>query len=181
MDVAFELLVILVLVVLNGVFAMSELALVSARRARLQVLERQGVSGAATARLLAEDPQRFLPTVQVGISLVSVLAGVFGGARLSARLGAWLSEYPAVAPFAESLSLAAIVVFTTYLSLVVGELVPKQLALRRPELVAAAVARPLALLARISSPVIWVLGKSSALAMRLFGAAGEERQGVTDE
>ena len=181
MDVAFELLVILVLVVLNGVFAMSELALVSARRARLQVLERQGVSGAATARLLAEDPQRFLPTVQVGISLVSVLAGVFGGARLSARLGAWLSEYPAVAPFAESLSLAAIVVFTTYLSLVVGELVPKQLALRRPELIAAAVARPLSLLAWISSPVIWVLGKSSALAMRLFGSATEEKQGVTDE
>lgn len=181
MEVAFELFVILFLVLLNGVFAMSELALVSARRARLQVLERKGVPGAAMARQLAEDPQRFLPTVQVGISLVSVLAGVFGGARLSARLGAWLAGYPAIAPFAESLSLAVIVVFTTYLSLVIGELVPKQLALRRPELVAAAVARPLALLARISSPVIWVLGKSSALALRLFGPASEERQGVTDE
>ncbi len=181
MEVAFELFVILVLVLLNGVFAMSELALVSVRRARLLVLERKGVPGAAMARQLAEDPQRFLPTVQVGISLVSVLAGVFGGARLSARLGAWLAGFPAIAPFAESLSLAAIVVFTTYLSLVIGELVPKQLALRRPELVAAAVAQPLALLARLSSPIVWVLGKSSSLAMRLFGAENEERQGVTDE
>ncbi len=103
MTLSSELLVVLLLVLLNGVFAMSELALVSVRRARLSVLERQGVSGAATARLLSDDPQRFLPTVQVGITLVSVLAGVFGGARITARLeavapdgaGAWRRSPPA--------------------------------------------------------------------------------------
>ena len=101
MQAAFELFIIFLLIGLNGVFAMSELALVSVRRARLAALERQGVPGAAAARTLAEDPQRFLPTVQVGITLVSVLAGVFGGARLSARLGVWLAGFPKLAPFAE--------------------------------------------------------------------------------
>ena len=181
MDVAFELLVVLLLVLVNGVFALSELALVSVRRARLVVLERQGVKGAAVARTLSEDPNRFLPAVQIGITLVSVLAGVFGGARLSARLSAWLVTFPAVAPFAESLSLAVIVVFTTYLTLVLGELVPKQLALRQPERVAAAIAGPLAMMARVGSPVVWVLGQSSTLVLRLFGRHGEERQGVTEE
>ena len=181
MGLSLELVTILLLIVLNGVFAMSELALVSVRRARLLVLERKGVPGAATARLLSEDPQRFLPTVQVGITLVSVLAGVFGGARITARLQFWLEDVPALAPFAESLALAVVVVSTTFLTLVLGELVPKQLALRKPEAVAAAVAGPLARLARVGSPVVWLLGKSSALVLRLFGAHQEERQGVTEE
>ncbi len=181
MGLTLELLVVLLLIVLNGVFAMSELALVSVRRARLVVLERQGVAGAATARLLADDPQRFLPTVQVGITLVSVLAGVFGGARISARLEAWFLTIPQLAPVAASLSLALVVVLTTYLTLVVGELVPKQLALRRPEMVAATVAPPLAWLARIGGPIVWVLGKSSGLVLRLFGPYDDKRQAVTEE
>ncbi len=181
MGLSLDLLVVLLLVLLNGVFAMSELALVSVRRARLTVLERQGVAGAATARLLAEDPQRFLPTVQVGITLVSVLAGVFGGARITARLEGWFLDVPQLAPFASSLSLAIVVVLTTYLTLVLGELVPKQLALRRPELVAAAVAPQLARLARVGGPIVWVLGQSSALVLRLFGAHADERQAVTEE
>ncbi len=181
MSLSIELIVILLLIVLNGVFAMSELALVSVRRARLVVLERQGVKGATTARVLSEDPQRFLPTVQVGITLVSVLAGVFGGARLTARLQAVLEDIPSLAPFAESLSLAIVVVLTTFLTLVVGELVPKQLALRQPERVAAAVAPALSMLARVGAPVVWVLGKSSGLILRLFGAHSDERQAVTEE
>ncbi len=181
MGLSLEILVVLLLVLLNGVFAMSELALVSVRRARLMVLERQGVAGATTARLLAEDPQRFLPTVQVGITLVSVLAGVFGGARITARLEGWFRGIPELAPFAGSLSLAIVVVLTTYLTLVLGELVPKQLALRRPELVAASVAPSLARLARIGGPVVWVLGKSSALVLRLFGSYADKRQAVTEE
>ena len=181
MGLSLELVVVLILILLNGVFAMSEMALVSIRRARLVVLERKGVPGAATARLLSEDPQRFLPTVQVGITLVSVLAGVFGGARITARLQTYLEGVPALASFAESLSLAVVVVSTTFLTLVLGELVPKQLALRKPEVVAAAVAGPLAVLAKIGSPVVWLLGKSSALVLRLFGSHSEERQGVTEE
>ena len=181
MGFGIELLIVLLLILLNGVFALSELALLSVRRARLMVLERRGVAGAATARYLSEDPQRFLPAVQVGITLVSVLAGVFGGARISARLSSWLMEVPVVAPFAESLSLTIVVVSTTFLTLVLGELVPKQLALRQPERFSAVIARPLVALARLGAPIVWVLGASSSLVMRVFGLRVDERQGVTEE
>ncbi|GAC1339601.1 MAG: hemolysin family protein [Acetobacteraceae bacterium] len=181
MELSIELVIVLLLIVLNGVFAMSELALVSVRRARLMILERQGLKGAATARLLAEEPQRFLPTVQVGITLVSVLAGVFGGARITARLEAQLLTVPQLAPFASSIAFTFVVVLTTYLTLVVGELVPKQLALREPERVSAAVAPALSLLARLGGPVVWALSQSSYAVLRLFGAHVGERQGVTEE
>ena len=181
MGLGLELLIVLFLILLNGIFALSELALVSVRRARLVVLERQGVAGAARARELSEDPQRFLPAVQIGITLVSVLAGVFGGARLTARLKDWLETMPILAPFADSLSLAIVVVSTTYLTLVLGELVPKQLALRQPERVAAMIAGPFTVLARIGSPVVWLLGASSSVVLRLFGQGKDERQGVTEE
>ena len=181
MGLALDLLVIVLLILVNGVFALSELALVSVRRARLVVLERQGVPGAAVARELSEDPNRFLPAVQIGITLVSVLAGVFGGARISARLSAWFVQFPRLQPFAESLSLVIVVVLTTYLTLVLGELVPKQLALRQPERVAAWIAGPLAMMARVGGPIVWLLGRSSGLVLRLFGHHGDERQGVTEE
>ena len=181
MDLGIELVIVLLLVLLNGLFAMSELALVSLRRARLLILERQGTPGAAMARELSDDPQRFLPTVQIGITLVSVLAGVFGGARITAHLEEWLLSVPLLAPFAASLAFTAVVVLTTYLTLVVGELVPKQLALRHPERISAVVAPGLQVLARIGAPVVWVLGKSSYAVLRLFGLHREERQAVTEE
>jgi putative hemolysin len=181
MMLAVEIVIVLLLIVLNGVFAMSELALVSARRARLLVLQRRGVAGAQAARELTEEPQRFLPTVQVGITLVGMLAGVFGGARLAGTLSAALSRIAWLRPFAGGLSLVLVVLLITYLTLVVGELVPKQLALRRPEAIAARIARPLALLSRITSPVVWLLSASSALVLRLFGPARAKRPGVTEE
>ncbi len=181
MSLGFELVIVLLLVLINGLFAMSELALVSVRRARLVVLERQGVPGAATARLLAEEPDRFLPTVQVGITLVSVLAGVFGGVRITAELGRQLESIPALAPFAGTIAFVTVVVLTTYLTLVIGELVPKQLALRQPERVSAAVAPLLRWLSRATAPVIWLLSASSQGVLRLFGAHHEDRQGVTEE
>jgi putative hemolysin len=181
MSIALEFIVILILIVLNGVFAMSELALVSARRARLQVLERKGVPGAALARVLAEDPQRFLPTVQVGITLVGILAGVFGGARLGNHLAEWLKQFPLLQPFADSLSLAVVVVGITYLTMVIGELVPKQLALRRPEVIATKMARPLAGLARVSGPIVWLLNQSSGLILRILGLHRTAQRTVTEE
>jgi putative hemolysin len=181
MLIAFEIVVILLLIVLNGVFAMSELALVSARRSRLAVLERNGVPGAAKARALAADPQHFLPTVQVGITLVGVLTGVFGGARVASHIQEALVLIPVLAPFAEPLAVAIVVVVTTYLTLVLGELVPKQLALRRPEHVAARVAGPIAIMARLFAPAIWVLGQSSGLVMRTFGWNRLPQQRVTEE
>ena len=181
MTIGFEIIVILLLIVLNGLLSLSELALVSVRRARLAVLERKGVPGATAARALSDDPQRFLPTVQVGITLVSVLTGVFGGARIAAHLQDWLTGFPQIAPFAESIALAVVVIVTTYLTLVLGELVPKQLALRTPELMAIRVAGSIRVLSVIVGPAVWLLGKSSSGILRLFGLHRASRQSVTEE
>jgi putative hemolysin len=181
MAIAFEIIVVLLLIVVNGAFSMSEMALVSANRARLAILERDGVPGAAHARVLAEDPQRFLPTVQVGITMIGILAGVFGGARVAARIEPLLDAIPPIAPFASSLSLALVVVIITYLTLVVGELVPKQLALRHPERISARAALPLAWLTRVTGPVVWLLNHSSSLVLRLFGAHRSSPTTVTEE
>ena len=181
MGLGLEILVVLLLILVNGLFSMSELALVSARRARLAVLDRKGVAGAALARSLADDPQRFLPTVQVGITLVAVLTGVFGGARIAVHVQAWIASVPMLEPAAETLSLALVVVVTTYLTMVLGELVPKHLALRRPELISARVAPAIAWTARASAPVVWLLDSSSAAILRLFGLHRAPRQTVTEE
>jgi putative hemolysin len=181
MGLGLEIIIVLLLIVVNGVFAMSELALASVRRARLAVLERKGVAGAAKARELAGDPQRFLPTVQIGITLVSMLTGVFGGARIAGDVRTWLTSYPALASAAETLSLALVVVVTTFLTLVLGELVPKHLALRRPEQIAARVAPWIAWMARASGPVVWLLDRSSSGVLRLFGLNRTPRMTVTEE
>ena len=181
MGIGLEILVILLLILLNGLFSMSELALVSVRRTRLAVLERKGVPGAAAAHALAADPQRFLPTIQIGITLVSVLTGVFGGARIAAHLQAWLETFPTTAAAAETLSLTVVVIVTTYLTLVIGELVPKHLALRNPELTASKAARPIAWVARLCAPAVWVLGASSGLILRLLGGHRVPSHTVTEE
>jgi putative hemolysin len=181
MGLGLEILVVLLLIALNGLFSMSELALVSARRARLAVLERKGVAGAALARRLAGDPQLFLPTVQVGITLVAVLTGVFGGARIAVHVQEWIAGIPGLEPAAETLSLALVVVVTTYLTMVLGELVPKHLALRRPEHISARVAPAIAWTARASAPVVWLLDRSSAAVLHLFGLHRAARQTVTEE
>ena len=141
MSLGFEVAIVLLLILLNGMFALCELALVSVRRARLMVMERNGVPGASAALVMSEDPQRFLPTVQVGMTLVSIITGTFGGARIAARLEPLLASVPVLQPLAGELALLVVVLVSTYLTLVLGELVPKQLALRRPEILAARVAR----------------------------------------
>jgi putative hemolysin len=181
MRALFEISVILLLIALNGVFALSELALVSVRRARLAVLERKGEGRALLARQLAEDPQRFLPTIQVGMTLTGILAGVFGGARLASRFTAWLAPLIGAGPLAGGLSYVLVVLLITYLTLVLGELVPKQIALRWPERTAVQVAGPVALLARIGAPVVWLLGRSSALVLRAFGFSRLPSPAVTEE
>jgi len=181
MAIGLELLLILMLVLLNGAFAMSELAIVSSRRSRLVAMQRRGSLGAGAALALADNPERFLPTVQVGITMVGILAGAFGGARLSGGIAEFLSQVPALAPFAAQIAFALVVLMITYLSLILGELVPKQLALRHPERLAVVVARPLLWLSRATSPAIWVLSSSSALVLRLFGRHTPTDQAVTEE
>jgi len=176
-----EIAVVVVLIVLNGLLAMSELAVVSSRPARLQVLRDQGSSGAATAMRLAEDPGRFLSTVQIGITLVGVLSGAFSGATLGARLADWLETQGLSDTAADTLGVMLVVVAITYLSLIVGELVPKQIALRDPERVAVRVAPAMAMLSRLSAPLVWVLDASGKLLLRLLGQHGETEQRVTEE
>ncbi len=181
MNIGLEIFIILLLILLNGLFAMSELALVSVSRPRLSVLEKKHVPGATAARILSDDPHRFLPTVQVGITLVSVLTGVFGGANVAGHVKDLLETVPRLAPFAESLSLGLVVIVTTYLTLVLGELVPKQLALRQPELIAAWVARPLNVFIRFAGPAAWLLSESSGIIMRLLGLHRTPSRTVTEE
>jgi putative hemolysin len=181
MVLAIELVIILLLILLNGVFAMGELALVSVRPARLAVLEQRHVPGATSARKLVEDPQRFLPTVQLGVTMVGIISGVLGGARLAAALSPVIARIPHLAGAADELALLLVVLLITYLTLVLGELVPKQLAMRNPERVAALFAPALSTLSRIAAPLVWLLGQSSAVVLRLLGAHRPRNQGVTEE
>ena len=176
-----EAVVLLALILLNGALAMSELAVVSARPARLAVLERAGHKGAAAAAKLAADPGRFLSSVQIGITLVGILSGAFGGATLGRRLSETLAASGLRPDIAEAAGVGAVVVAITYLSLIVGELVPKQLALRNPERVASAVAPAMRMVATVAAPLVWLLDRSGKLVLRLIGAGDEARSGVTEE
>jgi putative hemolysin len=158
-----EALIIFALILLNSIFALSELAIVSARRTRLQEFADEGSNGAKVALALSQQPNRFLATVQVGITLVGVLAGAFGGATLSADVAEPLRRLSPIEPYADSIAFALVVGVTTYLSLVIGELVPKHLALRNPEGIAMLVARPMMALSRLFTPVVWILNQSTNL------------------
>jgi putative hemolysin len=177
----FSIVIVLVLVVLNGFFAMSELAIVSARRPRLETMARAGSRGAERALKLAEDPTSFLSTVQIGITLIGIFAGAYSGATLSAPLADWLRGLPAVARIADTLAFALVVVATTYVSLIVGELVPKRLALRNAEGIAAFVSGPMRLLAIVGAPIVWFLRVSTEAVLGLLRLRGEASSAVTEE
>jgi putative hemolysin len=176
-----EVLVVLALVLLNGFFAMSEIAVVSARPARLETQARKGGRGARLALDLARDPGRMLSTVQIGITLVGIVAGAFGGARLAEPLAAVLAGVPALAPFSAEIAYTLVVAAITYMSLIIGELVPKHLALRGPERVAALVAPTVDLVARVATPAVWLLETSSRLVLRLLGSEVQPPETVTEE
>ncbi|MRX51959.1 DUF21 domain-containing protein [Paracoccus sp. S-4012] len=176
-----EILAVLMLTVINGALAMSELAVVSSRPARLKVMAEGGSRGAATALELAEEPGRFLSSVQIGITLVGILSGAVSGATLGLRLANALYQAGLSASMAQTLGVGIVVVLITYLSLVVGELVPKQIALRSPEAVAARVAPFLKGLARVVAPLVWLLDASGKLLLRLLGLGKTSEGGVSDE
>lgn len=163
-----ELVLLLMLILINGVFAMSEIALVSSRKARLQQLVAEGHHGAARALQLSADPTRFLSTVQVGITSIGILSGAIGESAIALRVQAWLETVPAVARYAEPLSLIFMVVSLTYVSLILGELVPKRLGLTSPERIASFVAGPMSLLARVGRPLVTLLSASTDLVFTLL-------------
>jgi putative hemolysin len=176
-----ELGIALFLIGLNGLFALSELAIVSARKARLKMMADNGRTGAGTALRLAEEPGRFLSTVQIGITLVGVLAGAFSGAALGAMLTEIMKAQGVPDNVAEPLGFGLVVAAITYLSVVVGELVPKHLALKNPEGIACAVAPLMSLISRIAAPVVWLLDASTKLIFRLMGQSTESESAVTEE
>jgi putative hemolysin len=177
----FEIAVVAVLVVLNGLLAMSELAIVSARPARLKAMQERGVRGAGKALALSENPGRFLSTVQIGITLVGILSGAFSGATLGGRLAGVLATLGLGEGTANALGVGAVVAVITYGSLIIGELVPKQIALRNPEGIAVRAAPPMALLATVAKPVVWLLDVSGRAVLWLLGQHKEAPDKVTDE
>ncbi|WP_265587228.1 hemolysin family protein [Sphingomicrobium arenosum] len=176
-----DLFVLLALIGLNGVLAMSELAIVSARPSRLRSLAEQGSSGAARALELASEPGRFLSTVQIGITLIGILAGAYSGATFGEPVAQRLELLGMDETTADSIGWGLVILLTTYVSLVIGELVPKQIALRNPEPIASILSRPMAFLSRATAPLVWVLDKTSALIFKLAGLNRENDQAVTAE
>jgi putative hemolysin len=176
-----ELLIIFGLVLLNGFFAMAEIALLTVKRSRLKTAAAGGSVGARMALVLQDDPNRFLATVQIGMTLISVLTGAFSGATLAGRLADYLETYPTFLPYAEPLAFTLVVMSVTYLTLIIGELVPKRLAMNNAEPLAKIVSYPMTGLAMVTAPLVWILKVSTELVLRLMRLAGQSGPSVTEE
>jgi len=176
-----EIAIILALVGLNGMLAMSEIAVVSSRKIRLQQNAESGDAGAAAALAIAQEPTRFLSTVQIGITLVGIVAGAFGGAQIADRIALWLEDAGISSGLSGTLAVALVVLVIAYVTLVFGELVPKRIGLHRPERTAAIIARPMQLLARAGGPVVASLSFSTSVAVRFLGIRGDTDEAVTEE
>ena len=172
-QILLEIAILLLLFLLNGVFAMAELAVISSRRERLQILADSGNAGARVAMDLGQEPSNLLSTVQIGITLIGILAGAFGGATLTAELGRLIAPLPVIGVYSELIALIVVVAGITFGSVVMGELVPKQLALRNPERIAATLARPMNTLSRLTRPVVRLLSLTTAGILRLLGVRGD--------
>lgn len=176
-----EIAIVVVLICVNGLLAMSELAIVSSRPARLKTMVDRNIRGAARALELGANPGKFLSTVQIGITLVGVLSGAFSGATLGDRLSKLLAASGMSAGVAQPLGVGIVVALITYASLIIGELVPKQIALRDPERIASKVAGPMSVLATVCAPLVWLLDLSGRSVLWLLGQRGESEEKVTDE
>jgi putative hemolysin len=178
---ALEILIILALIALNGFLALAELAVVSSRTSRLREMADRHVRGARTALNLAEAPTDFLASVQVGITLVGILAGAFGGATLSAPLAAWMASIPVLAPYAVTIAFVTVVALISYLTLIVGELAPKRIALGNPERWAVIAAPPMHAFARVATPLVRLLGASTDAVLWVLRVKPSTRQAASDE
>ncbi len=176
-----NVLLLVALIFLNALFAMSEIALVSSRKGRLRRLADEGKSGALAALQLREEPSSFLSTVQVGITMVGIMSGAIGENALSGPLQDLLGTIPVLAPYAKAISLTVVVSGLTYFSVVIGELVPKRLALVAPDLIASIVATPMLVLSRMTKPVVWLLSSSSTLLLRMIGAPQKDLSAVSND
>lgn len=180
-SIGLELFILVVLILINGLFAMSEMAIVSARKTRLQQRAQEGDRKAEVALEMANEPNQFLATTQVGITLVGILAGAFGGATLAEEIAALMNRVPWLATYGEAISVGIVVLVTTYLTLVIGELVPKRLAMSNPEQLASAIAPAMRTLSRLASPAVRLLGSSTDLVIRLLGTREDGGAPVSEE
>ncbi len=176
-----EIFAIGVLILLNGILAMSEIAVISSRKIKLQKMSQEGNKGADITLELLESPNQFLSAVQIGITLIGILAGAFGGATVSIYLNNYLSSFSILAPYSDTLSIIIVVLIITYFSLVVGELVPKRIGLNNPEKISVKIARPLKILSKITSPVVSLLSISTDSLLRLIGSKKESSDKVTED
>jgi putative hemolysin len=181
MSYIFEIVIILVLIVLNGIFALSEFAIISAKKTRLQHRSEEGDKRAAAALEIANEPTRFLSTIQIGITLVGILAGAFGGATVAEGLAIYLNEFPILALYSDILAITLVVLLITYLTLIFGELVPKHLALNNAENIASSVAKPMSLLSVIASPLVFILSHSTKAVLWVLRVQETTEPPVTEE
>ncbi|HUH25959.1 MAG TPA: hemolysin family protein, partial [Flavobacterium sp.] len=176
-----EIIVIVILILINGVFSMSEMALVSSKKFKLESEKKKGNSGAKKALELSEDPNTFLSTVQIGITLIGILLGVYSGDRLTGDLALQISQVSFLAPYAKTLASIAMVIIITYFSIVFGELLPKRFGLMFPESIASKIAQPMSVLSLISSPFVWFLTKSNNFILRLLNIKEKTDDFISEE
>jgi putative hemolysin len=176
-----EILIILLLVLINGIFSLSEMSVVSSRKVRLQQRANEGDAGAFNALQLAENPNAFLSTIQIGITLIGILSGAVGGVGISKLLAEWIDDIPILAPYATTIGLALVVLVITFLTLILGELVPKRLALHSPERIASMIAAPMSVLSRIFSPLVNIMSATTDLVLRLMGVKPNLEPSITEE
>lgn len=176
-----EILIIIILILLNGLFSMSEIALISSRKFRLENAAKKGNGNARKALQLSENPTRFLSTVQIGITLIGILTGIYSGEEITDKMEAAIARMPALQPYADELAVLAIVIIITFLSIVFGELIPKRIGLLFPESIAMVVARPMNILSKIVSPFIWLLTLTNDFVLRIFGIKANMEGKVTEE
>ena len=176
-----EILILLLLILTNGLFSLSEMAVVSARKVRLQQRADEGNKGARAALGLARQPTRFLSTVQIGITLIGILSGAFGGATIAEALAAYFAQSPTLQPFSEAIAVGIVVTVVTYFSLVIGELVPKRLALNNAEGIAISIAPIMEFVAKVTKPIVSLLSVSTELLVRLLGIKPASEPVITEE
>src|SRR5690606_9692097 len=176
-----EILIIIGLVLLNGIFSMSEMSLVSSRKFKLENAKKKGNKGAKVALELSENPTKFLSTVQIGITLIGILLGVYSGENLTSDVALYLSQFEPIKPYAPNIATGVIVVAVTYLSIVLGELLPKRLGMTLPEPIAIILAKPMKILSALTSPFVWLLTSSNDILIRILGIKNTTGSRVSEE
>ncbi|MDM7924009.1 MAG: hemolysin family protein [Pyrinomonadaceae bacterium] len=180
-QLVFEVVLIAILIIINGLFSMTEIAVVSSRRVRLASAAEGGSRGAAAAIDLQQKPDRFLSAVQIGITLVGILSGAFGGAMLSGEVAGLVATVPALEPYASTIAFGFVIVVITYFSLVIGELVPKNIALAMPERIATLFARPMKAVSAFTSPIVWILSGSTRFVLKILRIGQSTESGITED